>query len=297
VSDDKPDDQAKAQETPSGAPPAEGTPSARAEKSLSRGEAAQTNPRGKQEGAAKHTLKDEIREWVQTIVGALAIWAVFSTFFYAIYFIPSESMQPQLEVGDRVAVNKFVYGYSRHSIVLGLGKYLPEGDGRILGRMPKRGEVAVFIAPDGGDTMIKRIVGLPGDRIQMLAGALYINGEPARLSERETLTYESYRARPQTADRYLETLPAGEKTVDGGYFVYDGGGTGADNTRMITVPEGHVFAMGDNRDRSADSRAIGAVPIEHLVGRAETVVFTLHSCEERPGVRCPTGRVWESLVP
>jgi signal peptidase I len=191
--------------------------------------------------------------------------------------IPSGSMIPTLLVGDYLFVSKFSYGYSRHSMPFSPNLF----SGRIFGSLPNRGDVAVFKLPrDGATDYIKRIIGLPGDRIQVRAGVLYINGEvvPRELLGPYTVDGDGPR---MTVRRYLETLPPSvgaaavahqilESTDDGRY----------DNTIEFRVPDGHVFAMGDNRDNSLDSRemgpgGVGFIPVENLVGRAEFIFFSV----------------------
>jgi signal peptidase I len=180
------------------------------------------------------------------------------------FSIPSSSMYPTLLVGDYLFVSKYSYGYSRYSFPFGLIQF----EGRIWESPVERGDVAVFRNPSYlSEDYIKRIVGLPDDRIQITKGILHINGAPV---ERERI--EDYEFTPgHTASQYLETLPNGrvhrivEEKGDAG---------GIDNTREFTVPDGHYFAMGDNRDNSADSRIIGPIPAENLIGRAEILFFS-----------------------
>ena len=119
-----------------------------------------------------------MKELIVTILIFLPVWFFFSLFVYELRSIPSESMVPNLQVGDRVAVSKFAYGYSKHSVPLGLGKYLPLGDGRLFASQPKRGDVVVFRHPHADKVMIKRLIGLPGDTVQMAGVRVVINGKP-----------------------------------------------------------------------------------------------------------------------
>ncbi|CAN0258671.1 unnamed protein product, partial [Chrysoparadoxa australica] len=120
----------------------------------------------------------EVGETIRFLGGVVAVWFVLVTFVFAAFHIPSESMQPAIQVGDRVLVSKFAYGYSRHSLPLGLGYVLPGNwSGRLLGSTPKRGDVVVVRDPAQGINLIKRVIGLPGDRMEMRAGRLYINDE------------------------------------------------------------------------------------------------------------------------
>ena len=228
-------------------------------------------------------------ETVRTIVYAVAIAVVVRTFLYEPFNIPSGSMKPTLLVGDYLFVSKFAYGYSRHSLPFSP----PIGGGRLFGSLPERGDVAVFKLPSNNRTdYIKRIVGLPGDRIQVKDGVLFVNeqeviraqledfiddGPVSRMSCRSLSRDQSGSA--YAIKRYRETIPSAEdasSSID--YSVLDecpDGNGEYDNTAVFTVPEGHIFAMGDNRDNSLDSRAkVGYVPIENLVGRADIIFFS-----------------------
>ncbi len=228
-------------------------------------------------------------ETLRTIVYAVAIAVVVRTFLYEPFNIPSGSMKPTLLVGDYLFVSKFAYGYSRHSLPFSP----PIGDGRLFGALPERGDVAVFKLPSNNRTdYIKRIVGLPGDRIQVKEGVLYINdqevqrspiddfvddGPGGRMSCRALLQSEP--SADGSVKRFRETIPAmGDGAEAVSFTVLDECPDGSgeyDNTTVFTVPEDHVFAMGDNRDNSLDSRAkVGYVPIENLVGRAEIIFFS-----------------------
>lgn len=270
----------------------------------------------------------EIRETVMTIAVFVPFWLVFSTFVYELRSIPSESMVPALQVGDRVAVAKFAYGYDRNSAPFGIGRYIfgddPKNpDERVFGSSPKRGDVIVFQHPHNPRVMIKRIIGLPGDTIEMRAGRLWLNGEEVQREEVRKTTYvQADRAGMLvTATEYKEQLP-GEKTA---HLIHEfSDDADLDVTPVFRVPEGHVFMMGDNRDNSEDGRApsghrslaaafpnawnrpvslsantlddaIGFVPLDHLIGRAETVLFTLHGCRRSEGAECPEGRLWKGL--
>jgi signal peptidase I len=204
-------------------------------------------------------------ETLRTVIYAVLIALVIRTFAFEPFSIPSGSMIPTLLVGDYLFVSKYAYGYSRFSFPLGL----PLFDGRIVADMPERGDVAVFKLPaDNSTDYIKRVIGLPGDRIQVVDGVLHINGEPVeREKVRET------RVGQGAITVYRETLPNGKTHLirergDNNFF---------DNTPVYEVPAGHYFMMGDNRDSSQDSRAlqrVGYVPFENLVGRAEVVFFS-----------------------
>lgn len=207
---------------------------------------------------------------VKTIIYAIVIALFIRTFAFEPFNIPSGSMIPSLLVGDYLFVSKYSYGYSRHSLPLSL----PLIPGRVFGSLPERGDVAVFKLPKDNKTdYIKRIIGLPGDKIQVREGRLYLNGT---LVERKQLP--GYVARGpfgsnMTIPMFEETLPNGVK-----HLILEKTDRGQlDNTSVYTVPPGHVFGMGDNRDDSLDSRVlseVGYIPIENLVGRAEFVFFS-----------------------
>jgi signal peptidase I len=208
-------------------------------------------------------------ETVKTLIYAVAIALVVRTFAYEPFNIPSGSMKPTLLVGDYLFVSKFAYGYSRYSFPFGL----PPFDGRVFGDVPERGDVVVFKLPSDNKTdYIKRIVGLPGDRIQVIQGLLHINGEPVTVEPAGVFT-EDEAGRVGSAQLMRETLPNGVS-----HYILELTPTGPlDNTRVYEVPPGHVFAMGDNRDNSLDSRVdqVGFIPLENLIGRAEIIFFSI----------------------
>lgn len=214
---------------------------------------------------------DGFWEIVRTLIYALLVALTVRTLAYQPFNIPSGSMIPTLLVGDFLFVSKFSYGYSRYSLPFGI----PLFSGRVFASEPERGDVVVFQLPrDPSQTYIKRLIGLPGDTIQVTGGILHINGEPvdreligARQSDADTRS-------ARIANRYLETLPNG--VVHDILEESDTRGQ-SDNTDEFRVPEGHYFMMGDNRDNSRDSRFfdVGFVPAENLVGRAEFIWFSL----------------------
>jgi signal peptidase I len=237
--------------------------------------------------------RTEAVEWARVIAGAFLVYLGFTTVAFAQYSIPSESMVPTLEVGDRVVVSKFSYGYSRHSLPLNMGALFPAGDSRLFAHDPERGDVVVFIHPLDGKTMIKRLIGLPGDVIELRAGRLWINGEEAPATELEPLVRMAHGEGREWVYRYHETLPDGVS-----HLVHDVSPQETfDNFGPYTVPEGHFFFMGDNRDRSADSRwpGMGPVPLENLVGRAELIYFAPRGCGRDPTVSCPRPRLFRAL--
>ncbi|SLN77066.1 signal peptidase I [Oceanibacterium hippocampi] len=219
---------------------------------------------------ANTTAKGGFGEAVRTIVYAVLIAVGIRTFLFEPFNIPSESMLPNLMVGDYLFVSKFSYGYSRHSLPFSL----PLVPGRVFFDQPERGDIAVFKLPaDNKTDYIKRIVGLPGDHIQVREGVLYINDMAVEKTKIEDFVYTDPYGNFRRIPQYRETLPNGVS-----YNVLDMTPRGdLDNTDVYTVPEGHFFAMGDNRDNSQDSRvqrAVGYVPAVNLVGRAEIIFFS-----------------------
>ncbi len=207
---------------------------------------------------------------VKTIVIAVVIAFGLRTVLYEPFNIPSGSMIPTLQVGDYLFVSKYSYGYSHYSLPLSPDVF----SGRVFGRVPERGDVAVFRLPrDPTVDYIKRIVGLPGDRIQMISGVLHINGQPVRREAAGTYLSQGDGPSVQT-QYYLETLPGGRQHPIIEYSDREP----LDNTPEYRVPEGYVFGMGDNRDNSQDSRvmnAVGFIPLENMIGRAEFIFFSI----------------------
>ncbi|HIA21249.1 MAG TPA: signal peptidase I [Alphaproteobacteria bacterium] len=209
-------------------------------------------------------------ETFRTVLYAMIIAVLVRTFAYEPFNIPSGSMIPNLLVGDYLFVSKFSYGYSRYSFPYGFGVF----DGRIWGTPPERGDVAVFKLPRDNETdYIKRIVGLPGDEIQVLGGVLHINGQIVERFRLDDYVYRDRFGNHNKVKQYLENMPNGKS-----YRVLDSDPFGSlDNTPIYVVPQGHYFAMGDNRDNSSDSRVlqqVGYIPEENLVGRAEILFFS-----------------------
>ncbi len=255
--------------------------------------------------AEKEKTDNGFVETIKTIVYALLIAGVFRTLFFQPFWIPSGSMKETLLIGDFLFVNKMAYGYSyascpslmmpRFGIEVDAKDICGAFDGdntRLFGGEPERGDVVVFRHPVSGRDYIKRLTGLPGDKIQMKAGVLHINGEAVKLKEAGTFEevmapQGPQRLRPRGENgavgegglckkgRMIETLPGGSS-----HAILNITNQGSDRTGVYTVPEGHYFFMGDNRDNSADSRlaqqagGVGFVPYENLIGRADRIMFS-----------------------
>mgnify|MGYP000149610521 CR=1 FL=1 len=233
--------------------------------------------------------KSPARDFFEFLAKLILAVLLIRTVFVATFSIPSESMLPRLMVGDYLFVAKWPYGVSRHSLPIAL----PLGEGRVLGALPARGDVVVFKAPPYDRTdYIKRVIGLPGDTVQVRGGQVILNDKPlprVRIADFvATVTPNSPCFAPEFTEagsdgttrcrypQYRETLPEQRS-----YPIIDIGPTQADDTPVFRVTPGHLFLMGDDRDRSADSRfaaidggGIGFVPVDNLVGRAWVSVFS-----------------------
>ncbi len=206
---------------------------------------------------------------LKTFVYAILIALLVRSVAFEPFNIPSGSMIPTLLVGDYLFVSKYSYGYSRYSLPFGL----PLFSGRILAHQPERGDVIVFKLPSDPSTdYIKRVIGLPGDKIQVTDSILQINGEPVKLERIEDAVDNESRV-PRSVPQFIETLPNGRT-----HHIWQMSDHGPlDNTPVYEVPPDHYFMMGDNRDNSQDSRvlsAVGYVPFENLVGRADFLFFS-----------------------
>jgi len=232
---------------------------------------------------------DGIMETIKTVVYALLIAGVFRTLFFQPFWIPSGSMKDTLLVGDFLFVNKMAYGYSAYSCPFGFCP-IP---GRLFGGEPERGDVVVFRHPVSGQDYIKRLVGLPGDQVQVKNGVIFLNGqeqkqEPAGVFEEVYERQGSVGGVPSCANGAVGfgaicEKPRSRETLEGGVShsvlnIRDG--QAGDDTPLYTVPEGQFFFMGDNRDNSVDSRftqaggGVGFVPFENLLGRADRIIFS-----------------------
>lgn len=246
-----------------------------------------------------------IKETVKTVVYALLIAGVFRTLLFQPFWIPSGSMKETLLVGDFLFVNKMAYGYSYAScpsiIIPAVGidvdaedfcGVFKGGNSRFMGSEPERGDVVVFRHPVTGRDFIKRLIGMPGDTVQLVNGQIILNGEAVAQTEANLFTEPFVRrGQPPTfptcsngtvpigeecfKQRFTETLPSGRE-----YTVLNVGERALDSTGVFTVPEGEYFFMGDNRDNSSDSRraqvsgGVGFVPLEDIVGRADRIMFS-----------------------
>ncbi|WP_269582781.1 signal peptidase I [Roseibium sp. Sym1] len=222
-------------------------------------------------------------ETIKVIVQALALALIVRTFLFQPFNIPSGSMMDTLLIGDYLFVSKYSYGYSRYS--LPIPSSLVPISGRVWADQPERGDIAVFKLPtDNYTDYIKRVIGLPGDTIQVLDGVVHINGEPVKRERIDDYIVESSVGVTKRVPRYRETLPNGVS-----YETLDSDPAGVmDNTREYKVPEGHYFMMGDNRDNSVDSRyqsRVGYVPFENFMGRAEILFFSIKD-------KTPAWQIW-----
>ena len=210
-------------------------------------------------------------EAFKIIISAGFIALFIRTFFFQPFTIPSGSMIPTLLIGDFIFVSQYKYGYSKHSLPFSL----PLIKGRILEKKPERGDVGVFKTPyDNRPDYVKTLIGLPGDKIQVKKGILYINGNIIQRDKVQNSTMTVHNNYLNEFD-YIEVLPNGRKHIIRELKGDDGS---SDNTIIYTVPENNFFLMGDNRDNSIDSRVlnyVGFVPFENIIGKAEIIFFSI----------------------
>lgn len=227
-----------------------------------------------------------IVETIKVVVQALLIAVVVRTFLFQPFNIPSGSLIPTLLIGDYLFVSKYSYGYSRYSFPFSP----PLFSGRIWAAEPQRGDIAVFKLPrDNSTDYIKRVIGLPGDKIQMIDGILHINGQPVKKEMTGKQDVSAGAGFRDHATYYRETLPNGISYTIQELDIY--GNKLGRNTPVYNVPAGHFFMMGDNRDNSSDSRdmsgsGVGYVPFENFVGRAEIIFFSIED-------DASAWRIWE----
>ena len=211
-------------------------------------------------------------EFFKTAILAILLAMFIRTFFFEPFNIPSGSMLPTLQIGDYLFVSKTSYGYSKYSFPFGLADF----EGRVFEEEPKRGDVIVFKLPSQPSIdYIKRLIGMPGDTIQVQRGRLYINGKMVEREEVGLQRVSTPEGPKENIMEYIETLPNGVM-----HQIYEESDSEPlDNTREFVVPDGHYFMMGDNRDNSQDSRVqdlVGFVPKENLVGRAQILFFSIN---------------------
>jgi signal peptidase I len=221
---------------------------------------------------SKHPFARSLAGWLIEPLAAVILVVCATTAIAQPFYIPSGSMEPTLQIGDTLLATKFAYGYSRWSLPYGLG---PASQTRLFGKLPTRGDVVIFKKPhDTATTLIKRVIGLPGDRVQMVQGRLVINGLTVPLQAAGTGQVEDGHGHKNDIGKYVETLPGGVK-----HIIFKSGWDGPlDDTQVYVVPAGHIFAMGDNRDNSLDSRVavedggVGFIPAENLMARADVML-------------------------
>lgn len=220
--------------------------------------------------------KGGIAETISTVLWALGIAFVLRTFIFQPFHIPSGSMVPGLVKGDYIITSKFTVGFGKHAAT---PFPFPVKKGRLFERELKRGDVIVFRPEGDTKNFIKRVVGLPGDQIQVKQGLLYLNGEKVPVEKTGTYDYTNSFGNVEVADLLIETLPSGRKQT-----ILDAQKNSPllDKTELRTVPAGYYFMMGDNRDHSYDSRVsvakggAGIVPKENIIGRAEIVLLSVN---------------------
>ncbi len=238
-------------------------------------------------------MKRWLLEFLRTIIGVGLFTFALKTVAFATYYIPSESMVPTLQVGDRLVATKFDYGFGPYSTAF---VSLPEavfGHARLFGRLPQRGDIVLLQHPKTAETLVKRVIGLPGDTIRITEGRLTINGTEIPRKFVRTYTYRQFEGPPVAVSEYAETLPGGRVHP----IIMQSDNFPQENTGEYRVPPGHLFVMGDNRDNSADSRfeSLGYVPVENLIGRSRAILYSLHDCTPEPGLACASRRLLTGL--
>lgn len=221
---------------------------------------------------------------VKLVLQVTAIVILLKSVAFAHNQIPSESMMPTLQVGDRLLADKTAYGWSRHSLVFDPGFSLTGENGRIWHAKPERGDIVTFTHPHKKETYIKRVIGLPGDRIALENGRLIINSNVVQRQLRHRYTYREFQGGIVTVTLYDEIFPEGGRHL----IIERNDSSLGDNFREVVVPKGQFFVMGDNRDNSTDSRfsSMGFVPLENLQGKARIISYSLYSCADEEGLHC-----------
>jgi signal peptidase I len=220
----------------------------------------------------KQPLARRLINWLMEPLAAILLTVCATTAVAQPFYIPSGSMEPTLQIGDALLGTKFAYGFSRWSLPYGLG---PASETRLFGKLPARGDIVIFRKPGNTATiLIKRVIGLPGDHIQMVHGHLVINGKPVPLAAAGTGKVEEASGQLDEIGKFTETLPGGVR-----HTIFKAGWDGPlDDTPVYNVPANMIFAMGDNRDNSEDSRVpqeeggVGFVPAENLMARADIML-------------------------
>ena len=251
---------------------------------------------GSKVGSKSGDKPDDWKSFGSFLIKLVIVVLVFRTFVFTSFNIPSESMMPRLLVGDYLFAAKWPYGFSRYSLPFDVDV----GDGRVLSTLPERGDVVIFKHPIDKTDYIKRVIGLPGDTIQMIDGVLHIDGAAVPKDRVDNLVLSTTAAKGCGTGRsrftvrqddggYACSFPQFRETLPNGvsYNVLDLGTVEVDNTASITVPEDRLLMMGDNRDNSQDSRKqavsdgwVGLVPQENLVGRASFMYFSTDGSAE-----------------
>ncbi len=249
--------------------------------------------------------KRSFAAWLWSEVKFFAVLGVFIVSFITLVWghfkIPSESMQPTLEVGDHIYVSKYAYGYSKHSLPYLLHK-LPLPEGRIFSKVPERGDVVVFRNPKNELVMIKRVVGLPGDKLQVRQGQLFLNDAPVGREKLDGRLYRPHKSeRVVSVNVYEQTLPDSEDS----FVIYERNDSyPLDNTPVFIIPADTLFFMGDNRDNSIDSRDTrsrdelgrlkgpGMVHMNFVMGRADRMMFSFKRCNRDEDLYCPPKGRW-----
>ena len=215
----------------------------------------------------KKPKKNVVKE-IKGIIGAIALALLVRIFVLDNFYVPTGSMIPTVLIWDHLFAAKWSYGYSKHTIPFSPNLF----DGRIFYTPPKRGEIIILKIPNDDKDYIKRLIGLPGDKIQVKSGVLHINGSPVQLEKVEDYERLNEKGDKKSAHQYIETLPGGVK-----HKIIKTSKAMNDNTHEYIVPEKHFFMMGDNRDESGDSRSqiqMGFVPEDYIKGKALFIWFS-----------------------